>query len=715
MPRRPQNSIPYALSFDGVGSYAATPSLNMASTQQLTIIFDLLLLERLPVSVPIELTTNYNSNNAFAFALTNQKLTFSVHGNTGNQYSSADTNDGEIPLGRKVRVACTWNGTQVSGQTLVYIDGQGRTSGYSFDQQVTDALGNGALYFGARAGSSLFSKFQISECIVIVGKRLNDAEVLREFKTREIDLSDGGSKVVHLMADAGGTTWHDYSGNGYNAAITNAYQTRGRDSRRKRFRVKPTLEDILAIPGISVYDAASGITKDGSDKVSQWNDQTRNGYNFVQATGANQPTWQSSSINGQPAVRFTNAGNTFMTATNGFGGGNLPHSLFCVMKAHTSIPAGFMGFMAFGSGGTGGATSSIGINNVQKLWFGGAGDGTLDFNVPVIGDTYFLGKVHNGRCVDVFINGRVISTQGALVNSNISPATAMALGLYSTGTATPNADIAFAVFAYRALDMAEMQAIYRYTKNRFSSSPIARSNASTRQTADIYGAAGAYASGTITVNDYSGLAGNPATGSFTVTDYTHLVGASLDLFGMGTLTEGLDFSAATSNNATALSIANAINTAVGEDVTDVSGATVTLIVPGDMNGSSATWTVPLGGGVTPSVVTVTGGIAVTDLHFAGGFQPFGTDPGLIDPGVSNDDCADNIAAWINGGGAGTAVAVGNVVTVTASLIGTVGNTYDMSQQPHDGIGTISNGLSFSGAFLSGGVDASTSRHRSLAT
>lgn len=481
MPRRIQNSIPYAVSFDGLASSAVTPSLSMGSTQQFTLIFDILLLERLPLSIPIELSTNYNSNNAFALFITNQSLSFSVHGNTSNRYSTADTNDGEIPLGRRVRVACTWNGTQVSGQTLIYINGQGRTSGWSADQQVTDAIGNAALYFGGRAGAGSFSKYQISECILIVGKRLGDEEVMREYKTREIDLT-GATKVLHLMADSGNATWRDDSGNGNNATISNAVQTRGRDSRRKRFPVKPTLEDILAIPGISVYDADTGITKDGSDKVSQWNDLTKNGYNFVQATGANQPTWQASSINNLPAVRFAQAATSFMLATNGFGGGNLPNSLFCVAKPHTSVPVAFCGFMAMGTGAGGGNTSSIGTNSLQKLWFGGAGDGTLDFFVPTVGETYFLGKVHNGRCVDVFVNGRFISTQGALVNSNISPATSMALGLYSTGTTPPNVDIAFAVFAYRALDMAEMQAIYRYAKNKFST-PIARTTASGRQTA----------------------------------------------------------------------------------------------------------------------------------------------------------------------------------------------------------------------------------------
>lgn len=706
--------MPYAVSFDGVSSYAATASLNMASARQMTILFDLLILERLASSVAIELSTNYNSNNAFCLFLEKQKISFGVHGNTGNVYSVAETNEGEIPVGRKVRVALTWNGTQVSGQTLIYINGQGRTSGYSTDQNVTDAIGSAALYFGARAGASAFSKYQISECIIIAGKQLNDAEILQEFKTAELPDLTGASKVVHLMADTGKAVWRDASGNGYNATITNAYQTRARDSRRKRFPVKPTLADIIAIPGISVFHASYGITKDGSDKVSRWDEVSGNGFYLSQATGANQPTWLASGVNGLPAVRLSNSANSYMTGTNAFEGGNLPNSLFCVAKPHTSIPTAFCGFMAIGSGGAGGNTTSIGTNNVQKLWFGGAGDGTLDFFVPTVGETYYLGKVHNGRCVDIFVNGRFISTQGALVNSNISPATAMALGLYSSGTSSPNVDIPFAVFAYRALDMAETQAIYRYAKNEFGTA-LARQTASSRQTADIYGSAGAYASGTVTVNDYSELAGAPASGSFTVTDYTHLVGSSFDLFGMATFTEGAEFNATTSNNATAEAIASAVDAAAGEDVTAVVGATITFTVPGDMNGSSLVWTVPMGGGVSPSTMTVTGGIARTDFHLAGGFQPFGTDPGLIDPGNSNEECAANIAAWVNGTMGNTAVAVGNVVTITASDMGVGGNAYDISQEPHDGMGTISSGLAFSGATLTGGADSSTSRHRSLAT
>lgn len=705
--------MPYAVSFDGVSSYAATAPLNMASARQMTILFDLLILERLGSSVAIELSTNYNLNNAFALFLEKQKITFGVHGNTGNVFSVAETSEGEIPVGRKVRVALTWNGTQVSGQTLIYINGQGRTSGWSTDQNVLDAMGNAALYFGARAGASAFSKYQISECIVIVGKCFNDAEILQEFKNAELPDLTGASKVVHLMADTGKAVWRDYSGNSYHATITNTYQTRARDSRRKRFPVKPTLADIIAIPGISVFHASYGITKDGSDKVSRWDEVSGNGFYLAQATGANQPTWLASAVNSLPAVRLSNSGNSFMTGTNAFEGGNLPNSLFCVAKPHTSIPAAFCGFMAIGTGGTGGATSSIGTNNLQKLWFGGAGDGTLDFFVPTVGETYYLGKVHNGRCVDVFINGRFISTQGALVNSAISPATSMALGLYSVGTTSPNVDIPFAVFAYRALDMAETQAIYRYAKSEFGTA-LARQTASGRQTADIYGVAGASATATVTVDDFSDLAGQMGTTSFEVTNYVLLAGLSLDLFGMGTLVESVDFTAATSNDATAGSIASAINTAVGETVATATGAVVDLVVPGSINGASIVWTAP--GGVTPTTATVTGGIAETEITIAGTSTIFGTQPSYIDIGSDNDECADNIAAWVNGWGAGiTAIAVANVVHLTVDEEGSAGNAYTLAQAARDDEGVASGGLSFSGSTFSGGVDGTEVRHRSLAT
>lgn len=50
--------------------------------------------------------------------------------------------------------------------------------------------------------------------------------------------------------------------------------------------------------------ADAGVTKDGSDFVSNWADQSGNGYDAVQATGSNQPKYVANVLNGQPCIRF---------------------------------------------------------------------------------------------------------------------------------------------------------------------------------------------------------------------------------------------------------------------------------------------------------------------------------------------------------------------------------------------------------------------------
>ena len=52
------------------------------------------------------------------------------------------------------------------------------------------------------------------------------------------------------------------------------------------------------------YDAndSSTITKDGSNRVSQWNDK-KGSNNLVQATGGNKPLWVSGSQNGKDVIR----------------------------------------------------------------------------------------------------------------------------------------------------------------------------------------------------------------------------------------------------------------------------------------------------------------------------------------------------------------------------------------------------------------------------
>src|SRR3990167_4501337 len=79
--------------------------------------------------------------------------------------------------------------------------------------------------------------------------------------------------------------------------------------------------DPLTLTGIhSWYDAndISTITKDGADRISQWNDKTGNGHDLLQATGGNQPLWLSEDRDGLDVIDFVGdrwMDNSFTTLT----------------------------------------------------------------------------------------------------------------------------------------------------------------------------------------------------------------------------------------------------------------------------------------------------------------------------------------------------------------------------------------------------------------
>ena len=64
-------------------------------------------------------------------------------------------------------------------------------------------------------------------------------------------------------------------------------------------------------------DAGQGITKDINDYVSNWTDESLNGNDATQGTGANQPLWVDNQLNGLPGIKF-NAVAQFMEFTSGF-------------------------------------------------------------------------------------------------------------------------------------------------------------------------------------------------------------------------------------------------------------------------------------------------------------------------------------------------------------------------------------------------------------
>ena len=75
----------------------------------------------------------------------------------------------------------------------------------------------------------------------------------------------------------------------------------------------PPAPVVIGMPeGMAVWlKADAGITKDGSNKVSTWADQSPNGWNAAMTSSTNQPTWVADGINGNPALHFPSTGGPY--------------------------------------------------------------------------------------------------------------------------------------------------------------------------------------------------------------------------------------------------------------------------------------------------------------------------------------------------------------------------------------------------------------------
>ncbi len=217
----------------------------------------------------------------------------------------------------------------------------------------------------------------------------------------------------------------------------------------------------------------------------------------------------------------------------------------------------------------------------------------------------------------------------------------------------------------------------------------------------LTGTVNPFASGTITVDDFSVIGGSP---SVTVAG------------------EAISFVAETDNATTASNIRAAINgngNASSEVTAEVSGSVVTITANAPGTSGNSLTLVYAGAGITLSGDTLTGGdeapsslkaasatITITSGHkkiegntITIGGVAIAIDNTLI--GTSSSDTAGNIATEI----AGTAsipvdVTVdGTVITLTNKEAGVVGNSVQL-------VYSGSSGLRFSGATLEGGVDES---------
>ena len=78
------------------------------------------------------------------------------------------------------------------------------------------------------------------------------------------------------------------------------------------------------------YRSDQGIVKDGSDRVSRWDDKSGNVYNISQTNAANMLLWEANQINGYPALRIDSGVNDWLTCS--CPNVSAPYMIFVVLK-----------------------------------------------------------------------------------------------------------------------------------------------------------------------------------------------------------------------------------------------------------------------------------------------------------------------------------------------------------------------------------------------
>ena len=170
----------------------------------------------------------------------------------------------------------------------------------------------------------------------------------------------------------------------------------------------------LDLPGLASWLDASDsitITKDGSDRVSLWEDKGPNGADVAQATDAKKPTWLAANINGLDVVDFDGAADILVNSTAGGTFNGSSGEIWMVFKPDIDNA----NYMPFGS-----ADEATGVRYFGAIFLSAnksisalqkendtetiVGGGTLNAN-----STYIVRITSNGTAYGLSINGVDIS------------------------------------------------------------------------------------------------------------------------------------------------------------------------------------------------------------------------------------------------------------------------------------------------------------------
>ena len=200
------------------------------------------------------------------------------------------------------------------------------------------------------------------------------------------------------------------------------------------------------------WDAALGITI--ATGVSQWDDQSGNGNNLLQAVGANQPTVTASAINGLPGILFDGT-NANMTAAF-----TLTQPLSVLMVARQVTWASTKNFHDGITAADTMLLQQFTATPNLRLFGGASLTGTTDLAVNTYG---VITEVFNGASSSLQIGS------GTLLSGNAGAASpgGITLGSRQTATAFANVEVAEIIVMAAAASADEITSWKAYALAKF--------------------------------------------------------------------------------------------------------------------------------------------------------------------------------------------------------------------------------------------------------
>ena len=292
----------------------------------------------------------------------------------------------------------------------------------------------------------------------------------------------GGVGGLLTMTDFGANTatsyFYIYDGNGNVVGLVNANDS----SIAAQYEYGPfgelirKTETARSIPtnGMKLWlKADAGVVKDGSNRVSQWQDQSANGNNAAQSNSTLKPEWVNGGLNGLPVIRFN--GNVMHTAQQAVIGTNAFTWIYVLRQNDTTVAEDEPDFQIHlwqgADSGTGGYTPAYFGGPVHSKLSAGWGSSTAAISMSnnIAASQIYVGiSTYNGSTHRFIVNGEVIGTS-AMSTSNFSSTNEnVSIGAFRDDSWFAHADVAEIIVYERALSENELKAVQDYLGQKYS-------------------------------------------------------------------------------------------------------------------------------------------------------------------------------------------------------------------------------------------------------